>query len=126
MRFVHWSLGLAVLAALLLLYLEPPGGQGFYPGCGLYADHGLHCPGCGGLRATHALLHGDVLTAVRMNALYVLGIPVALGWWVLCRRRVVSAPGPRAIWVLFAIAVAFTVARNLPYAPFQALAPQPL
>ena len=51
MRFVHWSLGLGVLAALPLLYLEPPGGQGFYPGCGLYADHGLHCPGCGGLRA---------------------------------------------------------------------------
>lgn len=35
--------------------------------CPLYAFTGIFCPGCGGTRATIALLHGDILLSLRCN-----------------------------------------------------------
>lgn len=101
--------------ALTLLYFHRPEGQFFFPRCTFYQTTGLLCPGCGGLRATHALLHGDIVEAARCNLLLVLGLPSALGGWVWARRRRKSAPlNARWIWLLFGVAAIFTIARNLP------------
>ena len=42
-----------------------PSEPGHYPECPFHWITGLYCPGCGTLRAVHALTHGDVLGAIR-------------------------------------------------------------
>lgn len=129
----------ALLVGLVLaLYLRsvdissPPR---FLPRCGFHVVTGLHCPGCGNTRASHALLHGDVAGAMRQNALFVIALPFLLFWagrswlaWVYPQRI-----GPLPFrWhysyslALIGLVVVFGVARNLPYAPFDRLAPKPV
>ncbi|HIY22933.1 MAG TPA: DUF2752 domain-containing protein [Candidatus Brachybacterium merdigallinarum] len=81
---------------------------------------GLDCPGCGGVRAVHALLAGDLLMALRSNVLIVGALPaVAAGYllWILRRiqgRRLTVIP-PNWLMVALVVLIAlFTVARNLP------------
>ncbi len=120
------ALGICVALAgvLSLLYFHRPEGQYFFPRCSFHAATGLLCPGCGGLRATHALLHGDLGVALRSNALLVAGLPVALGYWFR-RRRGLHPAGltSRVIWTLFAVVVAYSVLRNLPIPAARWLSP---
>jgi hypothetical protein len=115
---------LAALAVAAVLYRSDPTQSGFYPRCQFHAMTGLQCPGCGGLRAMHALLHGHVAEAWRLNALFVAALPAALavvGWRWLCRRRDPSARWklPLAwVWIFVAVVIAFGVVRNLPGVSF--------
>jgi hypothetical protein len=91
-------LGAAGLAAVAVLATVDPEVPGHYPVCPTYALTGLYCPGCGGLRAAHALTQGDLGLALRRNPLVVLGVPVAV-WaylaWV--RRRALGRTARRAL-----------------------------
>jgi len=66
-----------VLAAMLLLGTAPiillrvfdPATSGIFPPCPIRYLTGLYCPGCGSLRAMHALLHGELARAWAMNPL---------------------------------------------------------
>lgn len=65
----------AVLLALAAVYfMFDPNTEVAFPKCGFYVLTGWKCPGCGSQRALHALLHGDVLAAFRLN----MWIPVAI------------------------------------------------
>jgi hypothetical protein len=110
----------AVLAATAYVGLVDPNAAGHYPTCPFLALTGHYCPGCGSLRAVHALAHGDLRSAVGLNALTVAGA-VLLGWlWLRWARR--SWRGePRTsvapVWLLYlglAVVVLFWVVRNLP------------
>ncbi|MDI1290839.1 MAG: DUF2752 domain-containing protein, partial [bacterium] len=71
-----------LLAALAVLYAFDPAQEHVFPTCMLYEWTGILCPGCGGLRATHQMLHGDLAAALRHNPLLVLGYPwLAYGLW---------------------------------------------
>jgi hypothetical protein len=124
----HWPwlvAGAVVLGALLVLYLHQPQGQLFFPRCSFFAATGLLCPGCGGLRAIHQLLHGEIFDAVRSNALLVLGAPAAiLGWFATRKRPMPATVVHYAVWGLFAVLILYSVLRNLPWAPFDLLAPE--
>ncbi len=62
--------GLALLLVLALLPMLPTGPGSWNPTtCAIHAMTGLPCPLCGGTRAAKALMHGDVATALRLNAL---------------------------------------------------------
>jgi len=121
--------GAGILVALLILYAFPPGKYGFYPVCGTYAFLGIHCPGCGSLRAIHQLTHGQVLAALHDNALLVLGLGTGLAWCVYCRVRhgtwqsAMDRIRPSWMWWAGAMILVFGVARNLPWYPFTVLAP---
>ena len=112
--------GLAGLIGLTLLWNHKPAGQFFFPRCTFYAWTGLQCPGCGGLRATHELLHGNVAEAWRLNALFVTSLPVA-AWTAVAllieRWTRLSPPHPlrfRHLWVAVLILVlGFGLFRNL-------------
>jgi hypothetical protein len=107
----------------------------FLPRCAFHVVTGLHCPGCGNTRATHALLHGDVAGALRQNALFVIGLPFLVYWagrsWLawIYPDRVRALPFR---WrysyslILIGLVVVFWIVRNLPYAPFDRLAPVPV
>ncbi|MBR5169501.1 MAG: DUF2752 domain-containing protein [Muribaculaceae bacterium] len=70
-----------VIAIVLLLvfgfiyYALDPSTSTAFPKCGFLSLTGYKCPGCGSQRAIHALLHGDVVTAFRYNAMLLISIP---------------------------------------------------
>jgi len=120
---IHWGwwVGAACLAlALLVLRQFEPRGQFFYPQCWMYRFTGILCPGCGGLRAVHALLNGNLADAWRLNPLVVALVPVA-GWVTLStglhQWRGIHLPNPfghrYAIAVMIGLLIAFGIGRNL-------------
>jgi hypothetical protein len=100
-----------------------PNTSGAYPQCPLRLVTGVDCIMCGGLRATHALLGGDVLRAADHNLFVVLLAPVAV--WVTVQWfaaqfgwRLPSIPTRRWMLPAFVVAaVAFMVVRNLTVGP---------
>ena len=116
-----------VVAVCTALFLFNPAEHTFYPQCFFHQATGLHCPGCGGLRAVHQLLHGHLLAALRMNGLVVLSLPLfaaLLGRELAGRRRGIRGRpflSGRLVWCLVGALLVFTVLRNL--AAFAFLAP---
>jgi drug/metabolite transporter (DMT)-like permease len=110
-RFI---IGAVVLGCAALLFFFNPLQHGFYPRCALHSLTGLQCPGCGGLRATHQLLHGNLSEALKLNALVVVGLPfLAWGVW-----RELAGGGlklrPRWIVLMGVVLIVFGILRNLP------------
>lgn len=111
---------LAAGAAFAYVGAVDPGEPGHYPVCPLLHFTGIYCPGCGGLRSAHAVVHGDLAAAFSANALAVAafaGFAVFMAFWLVqaARRRPVSL-SLRAVhwWALGVLALAVTVVRNLP------------
>lgn len=123
--------GAGAVAACVLLLVFPPGASAYGPVCGFYRLTGLYCPGCGSSRALYQLLHANVAAAFRCNPFFVLIAPWLVWQYVNWGLRLVgmeSLPAlrPRSAWALYALAAAltvFAVLRNLPWWPFNLLAP---
>ena len=116
-------LALAAFVCMVLL-IAPPGSPRakWLPKCMVYQNTGLYCPGCGCTRALSALLHGDLKASLHNNLLL---IPASLTAAILIVKPGITLRRPVAIAIVVII-VAFTVLRNIPCAPFTALAPIPL
>lgn len=116
--------GIGGAVALVVLYLFAPTQYPFYPRCVFHAVTGLSCPGCGSLRALHNLLHGEIGTALRLNPLFIVLLPVVGGavlsyfYRVATGRELFSVlKRPLWIWLLLGVIVIFTIVRNLPFGP---------
>ncbi|MGC7322706.1 DUF2752 domain-containing protein, partial [Mycobacteroides abscessus subsp. massiliense] len=72
--------GAAAAGCAAVWFGDPTTPGGVLPVCPLKALTGLDCPGCGGLRMAYSLMHGDVLGALRYNA---VGL-VAVGFLAVC------------------------------------------
>lgn len=114
-------LGTAGLGALLLLRFRDPHAGGSYGFCPFHELTGLWCPLCGGLRATHDLTTLHVGDALSSNVLAVLIVLLGGGYYLYwAARRWTGRPvrtfvlGARGGLLVMAVAMAFTVARNLP------------
>ena len=108
-----------VAAATAVVALLSPEEPGNYPTCPFHAVTGWWCPGCGSLRAVHALTSGDVATAVDRNVLLVLAVPVLVLAWAAWVRRTVTGRSRRPVpaaagWTLLVTGLAFWVLRNVP------------
>jgi hypothetical protein len=117
------------VAAGAVLFCFDPERFAFYPICFFHQSTGLLCPGCGSLRAMHQLLHGHLVAALHLNALFVLALPFA-GWlaarFVLRRMRnqpATFAIHPTGLWCALAVTFVFGLLRNLPFAQVAWLAP---
>jgi hypothetical protein len=112
--------GAATLALTAYVAVVDPNQPGHFPVCPTFALTGLYCPGCGMLRATHDLTHGDIAGAMQRNPLapFLLAAMLALYvLWVVSRwtgRPVRWTPGRWTPWLLVGGFVLFTVARNVP------------
>ena len=110
-----------VTGAAYVAAVDPSSAGVFLP-CPFRAATGWWCPGCGLTRATHHLLHGDIATALRFNALVPVVLALVAGTWLLWVLQAGGRPlawrgrAPQAACVAAAIvvAVAFAVVRNLP------------
>jgi hypothetical protein len=119
-RLVSAVLVLVALGLAGLIYFFNPSAHAIYPVCQFHRLTGLNCPGCGGTRAAHALLHGRFIEAAHDNALLVAGAAVAVvrgAWRALNRWR--GRPNgsfvPSRLIVPLLVALAlFGVLRNLP------------
>jgi magnesium-transporting ATPase (P-type) len=125
--FAVATLVFAVISGAAVLFFFDPTKNHFYPVCQFYLLTGLYCPGCGATRASYQLLHGNFLTALHDNALYVISLIalVARGVWFL-KRRYYRQPvrffiPPNALWTFLVLAIVFVVLRNVP--AFSFLAP---
>ncbi|MEU4639947.1 DUF2752 domain-containing protein [Micromonospora sp. NPDC023814] len=98
------------------------------PTCLLKLTTGLDCPGCGGTRALWYVLHADLPAAARHHFLFVFALPflayLFVAWagkqafgWRLPELQLSS----KVIGGFLAAWLAFSVVRNLPWAPFTSL-----
>lgn len=96
------------------------------PTCVMKLFTGFDCPGCGGTRAAWYLLHGDVPAAAHHHAMLVFATPflvyLYVSWTVnrLANRKVLPTMRlSNGALIGFLVAwLIFSVARNLPWAPF--------
>jgi len=114
---------IALAVAVLLRF--PPAQNSFYPQCPFYGAFHLLCPGCGATRAIASLLCGHFVEAMHFNALIVLLLPIAtiygmLFYYGFLKRKPLRwhKPPSAAIYAALAIAIVFTVVRNLPMRTF--------
>ena len=119
--FVWFGIAAAVAMAAVL-FLFNPAEHSIYPRCFLKMTTGLNCPGCGGLRATHQLLHGHVREAFFLNPLFVTALPLAAflamraGWEKITGQKFRRLMRPStAVWIGAVVVVLFGVLRNLPW-----------
>ena len=104
--------------ALAYVGLRDPHAPGFgFPTCPFHLLTGWNCPGCGGLRMTHDLLHGDFGAAVVDNVFLLFGLPMLALWLVLRWRSGVPLMPKSAVATVIVAAVTWTVIRNLPGFP---------
>lgn len=110
----------AALGSGAVLFFFDPAQHGFYPVCMFHKLTGWNCPGCGGTRAAYQLLHGHLLYALRDNALFVLALAALAAQSArLVLRKIRKQPvtwviPAKVLWAFLAVAVMFTVLRNLP------------
>jgi hypothetical protein len=128
-RSVLAPLGAAATAGAVFVFvgMVDPNQPGHYPTCPLLWATGLYCPGCGTLRAIHALAHGDPVAALGLNPLAVVTIPFLLFWWGRWlvrgwqnRPRRTTLAHPAYIWAFFALVIVYWIVRNLPFGEFLA------
>jgi hypothetical protein len=119
----EWAVTLVIAAACLAaLYGFPPDQYRLYPKCLLYSWTGWQCPGCGGLRAAHQLLHGHLAAAFQLNPLAVLLLPVAALAGLAQLLRVATGRDwlrsfrrPLCGWLLLVLILGFGILRNLQF-----------
>ena len=117
-RYAAFGTAGLLIGALGYIGLRDPHQADFgFPACPFRLLTGWNCPGCGGLRMTHDLLHGDVAAAVVDNVFMLVGLPI-LALWLIVRWRTTRPLLPRAaVIVMIVAAVGWTVIRNLPGFP---------
>lgn len=119
------SIGIVILS--LLTFLVDPNQSTLFPICPFFYFTGMYCPGCGSLRSTHSLLHGEFLNALNYNALFVLSVPFVLLFLVTDLWHIKRLQGfyanPAFPRVALLLIVAYWIARNIGLYPFTLLAP---
>lgn len=73
-----------ILGVICLYFFFSPTEHTFFPKCLIRTITGYYCPACGGQRALHALLHGELTTAIKYNLFACISIPYLL-ILLLCR-----------------------------------------
>jgi len=111
-------------------FMVNPSGVDYLPKCPLYTTTGIYCPGCGSQRATHDLLHLDFKGLVHHNLLYLLALILLFYHGVILFANKFLNKNwqsilnhPKTPMLVLVIIILFWIFRNLPFAPFNSLAP---
>lgn len=119
-KYVNIVLILLFAGALSVFYFFDPTEFTFFPGCYFRKFTGFDCPGCGGQRALHDLLHLRFTEAIDHNLLMVAGSPVlafvAVNALFVEKKRYFKST---FLWGIIAVVLLFWVIRNLPFESFR-------
>lgn len=115
----------------LLYFYYPANEHSFYPGCALHTLTGYYCPACGGQRALSALLHGNIILAMRNNLLFIIILPFFIKYSFTGAQRLILNNKPFLnlkfssfqLWFILGIILLFFLLRNINTYPFNLLAP---
>jgi hypothetical protein len=119
-RHPYVLVGTIILLLAALAYIgivDPHEPDSIFPICPFRLLTGWNCPGCGALRMTHDLLHGDPAAAIKDNVMLLIGAPLLAAWMLLRRRHGNSPLTLPASVVVIVTLFAWTVVRNLPGFP---------
>ncbi len=120
-RMLYPSLSAAgTLVFLTVVQVIDPNEPGHFPTCPWLALTGTYCPGCGTMRATHALTHGHLGEALARNPVTVISyVAILIGYvnWTQRqwrgKQKTTLAPA-WMLYLLFAGIMAYWVLRNMP------------
>jgi len=130
---VRWPSGIYCLLTVIgvaFLALVDPEETVYIPVCPCRLLTGLYCPGCGSLRAIHAITQLRFDRALAYNSLFVLFSPLLL--WFFAGNLATAFWGPDKIKfylapalgkALLGVILAYFVIRNIPAYPFTLLQP---
>jgi len=118
------------ISIAILYFFVNPSEVDFLPKCPLYVTTGIYCPGCGSQRATHQLLQLNFIGVLQQNVLYFFGLLV-IGYHLTIKsvniifkksyyNYIYHSKTPIIILIIILI---YWILRNIPYYPFNALAP---
>lgn len=128
---------LAILLPIIVLtfyFIYDANIDGIGVQCSFYQMTGLQCPGCGGQRALHYLLHGEFLKALHSNLLLVIGLPFLIYLYIIIVKvyglknaAYINIPllGRNFGIITIIVILSFFFLRNIPYPPFTYLSPIP-
>ena len=124
--------GIFVFAATLF-YIYNPADTDYFPKCPFLKLTGFYCPGCGSQRALHQILHGNLLSAMKLNVLLVLSIPFLIYHQIIKLNRYFGSFAGNIKSVFYSsnftyavliLVILFWLCRNIPIEPFSYLAPK--
>ncbi|MDR1825184.1 MAG: DUF2752 domain-containing protein [Bifidobacteriaceae bacterium] len=124
-RWPRWAapaaVGLLAATGLALLAAVDPNEPGHYPTCPSLWLTGLYCPGCGSLRALHALTRLDFAGAAQMNPALLVALPYVVWAWGRWLWSSLDLGPPRrwlapawVIWTVLTLVMAYWLLRNIP------------
>lgn len=109
-----------VAAVAVATALHDPNEPGSWLVCPVLLTTGHYCPGCGTLRALHALTGGDVAAAWAFNPGLLVAMPIfAVVWLTAVRRAWLGVPRrwtppPWLLNLLPVVIAAYWILRNVP------------
>lgn len=119
----------AIILAIFYFFTNP-NDVNFLPECPLYFTTGIYCPGCGSQRATHQLLNFNIFGVLQQNVLYFISLLIlgynliVTGLNAIFKKNMYNyIYHPKTPLIILAIIIVFWILRNIPYYPFNLLAP---
>ena len=118
-----YIIGSIVIVTLVLVFLSlvDPTTSVFAPKCMFRYLTGYDCPACGIQRALHALLNGDIATAIRYNYFLLISIPyfIAVAITTFCKADSIVkmryyVQHPRVVRVILILIIIWWIVRNIP------------
>ena len=128
-RLAFLILAAAVLLSVGIAYYFVVRALGGGLPCPIYTATGIYCPGCGITRMFMSLFSGDIVSALKYNAMVMVLMPFMMFCGVRWSCEFVKngrlgrmkKADLIAVWIAFALIVIFCILRNTP--AFSFLAP---
>lgn len=130
MKIKYVAIAVGVIGLGIFYFFINPQEANFLPECPLHATTGFYCPGCGSQRATHQLLNFNIFGVLQQNVLYLISL------WILGYHLIITGINtifkkqlynyiyhPKTPLVILVFIIIFWILRNIPYYPFNLLAP---